>query len=76
MTNVLVFLFVYRCRGGGSGRGGGGSHLSEEPKSCCGVALTQAASIRWFIVLIAFVGVCCAVVGTVLNEVPTKKLKR
>ncbi|XP_059470403.1 uncharacterized protein LOC132193636 isoform X2 [Neocloeon triangulifer] len=52
-----------RCRGG-SGRA---SHLSEEPKSCCGLALTQAASIRWFIVLIAFVGVCCAVVGTVLG---------
>jgi hypothetical protein len=61
----VFFVFISRCRGGGgSGRG---SHLSEEPKSCCGVALTQAASIRWFIVLIAFVGVCCAVVGTVLG---------
>ena len=39
------------------------------PKSCCGLAniMTQALSVRWFIVLIAFVGVCCAVVGTVLG---------
>ena len=41
--------------------------MSEEPKSCCGLVVNQAASIRWFIVLIAFVGLCCAVVGTVLG---------
>jgi hypothetical protein len=29
--------------------------------------VTQAISIRWFIVIIAVVGVCCAVVGTVLG---------
>ncbi|XP_046991824.1 uncharacterized protein LOC124596640 [Schistocerca americana] len=46
-----------------------GQHYSpeEEPKSCCGVVVTQTVSIRWFIVMIAFVGVCCAVVGTVLG---------
>ncbi len=36
-------------------------------KSCCGVMVTQTVSIRWFIVMIAFVGICCAVVGTVLG---------
>ncbi|CAG0879840.1 unnamed protein product [Darwinula stevensoni] len=51
-----------RC---GSPRFGG--DMSEEPKSCCGLVVNQAASIRWFIVLIAFVGLCCAVVGTVLG---------
>ncbi|KAJ8889556.1 hypothetical protein PR048_009055 [Dryococelus australis] len=46
-----------------------GQHYTpeEEPKSCCGVVVTQAVSIRWFIVMIAFVGICCAVVGTVLG---------
>lgn len=29
--------------------------------------MTQAVSIRWFIVVIAVVGICCAVVGTVLG---------
>jgi hypothetical protein len=29
--------------------------------------VTQAVSIRWFIVVIAVVGICCAVVGTVLG---------
>ncbi|XP_067118561.1 uncharacterized protein [Centruroides vittatus] len=40
---------------------------SEEPKHCCGVMVTQTVSIRWFIVMIAFVGLCCAIVGTVLG---------
>ncbi|KAJ9580190.1 hypothetical protein L9F63_004133, partial [Diploptera punctata] len=46
-----------------------GQHYTpeEEPKSCCGVVVTQTVSIRWFIVMIAFVGICCAVVGTVLG---------
>ncbi|GAB6032628.1 hypothetical protein CHUAL_011507 [Chamberlinius hualienensis] len=46
-----------------------GSHYTpeDEPKHCCGVAVTQTVSIRWFIVMIAFVGLCCAVVGTVLG---------
>ena len=39
----------------------------ESGKSCCGVMVTQTVSIRWFIVMIAFVGICCAVVGTVLG---------
>jgi len=39
----------------------------EGGKSCCGVTVTQTVSIRWFIVMIAFVGICCAVVGTVLG---------
>jgi hypothetical protein len=29
--------------------------------------VTQAVSIRWFIVVIAVVGICCAIVGTVLG---------
>jgi hypothetical protein len=36
-------------------------------KNCCGLSVTQAVSIRWFIVMIAFVGICCSVVGTVLG---------
>ena len=36
-------------------------------KSCCGISVSQTVSIRWFIVMIAFVGICCAVVGTVLG---------
>ena len=43
------------------GGGGGGS------KTCCGVLVTQTVSIRWFIVMIAFVGICCSIVGTVLG---------
>ncbi|XP_076338483.1 uncharacterized protein LOC143240236 [Tachypleus tridentatus] len=39
----------------------------DEPKQCCGVMVTQTVSIRWFIVMIAFVGLCCAIVGTVLG---------
>ncbi|XP_013787869.1 uncharacterized protein LOC106471793 [Limulus polyphemus] len=39
----------------------------DEPKHCCGVMVTQTVSIRWFIVMIAFVGLCCAIVGTVLG---------
>ena len=38
-----------------------------ESKSCCGLAASQTVSIRWFIVMIAFVGICCSVVGTVLG---------
>eukprot|EP00095_Tigriopus_kingsejongensis_P009095 snap_masked-scaffold295_size218279-processed-gene-1.0 protein:Tk09095 transcript:snap_masked-scaffold295_size218279-processed-gene-1.0-mRNA-1 annotation:"conserved hypothetical protein" len=41
---------------------GGGSG-----KNCCGVHVTQTVSIRWFIVMIAFLGSCCSVVGTVLG---------
>lgn len=33
--------------------------------------VTQAVSIRWFIIMIAFVGLCCTVVGTVLGAVKT-----
>ncbi|KAK7081559.1 hypothetical protein SK128_006938 [Halocaridina rubra] len=43
----------------------------EEAKSCCGLMVTQAVSIRWFIIMIAFVGLCCTVVGTVLGAVKT-----
>ena len=39
---------------------------NTECKSCCGLAASQTVSIRWFIVMIAFVGICCSVVGTVL----------
>ncbi|CAB4066384.1 unnamed protein product [Lepeophtheirus salmonis] len=40
---------------------------SHTSKSCCGVAVNQTISIRWFIVMIAFVGICCSVVGTILG---------
>ncbi|CAL4108026.1 unnamed protein product [Meganyctiphanes norvegica] len=43
----------------------------EEGKSCCGLMVTQAVSIRWFIIMIAFVGLCCTVVGTVIGAVKT-----
>ncbi|KAF2348379.1 hypothetical protein FHG87_020866 [Trinorchestia longiramus] len=43
----------------------------EEGKSCCGMLVTQAVSIRWFIIMIAFVGLCCTVVGTVLGAIKT-----
>lgn len=39
----------------------------DDSKSCCGVLVSQSVSIRWFVVMIAFVGICCAVVGTVLG---------
>ena len=42
-------------------------HDSPDVKSCCGISISQTVSIRWFIVMIAFVGICCAVVGTVLG---------
>jgi len=45
----------------------GDVHHASESKSCCGVSVSQTVSIRWFIVMIAFVGICCAVVGTVLG---------
>jgi len=53
-----------RRRHGGDGAG---ALIEEEPKPCCGVLVSQSVSIRWFIVMIAFVGICCAVVGTVLG---------
>ncbi|XP_039290141.1 uncharacterized protein LOC111044538 isoform X2 [Nilaparvata lugens] len=39
---------------------------SEEPKSCCGVVVSQAASVRWLMLLVLLVGLCCAFVGTLL----------
>ena len=42
-------------------------HSGADTKTCCGVVVSQTVSIRWFIVMIAFVGICCAVVGTVLG---------
>ncbi|RZF46234.1 hypothetical protein LSTR_LSTR010896 [Laodelphax striatellus] len=39
---------------------------SDEPKSCCGVAVSQAASVRWLMLLVLLVGLCCAFVGTLL----------
>ena len=55
--------------GGGGDGGGGVAGVSGGGggKSCCGVMVTQTVSIRWFIIMIAFVGICCAVVGTVLG---------
>lgn len=61
----LPFAFVPATRR----RAGRGATYSpeEEPKSCCGVLVGQPVSIRWFILLILLVGLCCAVVGTVLG---------
>ncbi|XP_071444016.1 one cut domain family member 3-like [Hetaerina americana] len=63
--------------GNGGGGGGGGAHYASDedgpPKSCCGLSAAgvggsgQPASVRWFVLAIAFVGVCCALVGTVLG---------
>ncbi|XP_054282523.1 uncharacterized protein LOC128999841 [Macrosteles quadrilineatus] len=39
----------------------------DQPKSCCGVAVSQTLTVRWFIILIFLVGLCCAIVGTVLG---------
>lgn len=58
---------AHRAGRGHSGAFSGAASESEEPKHCCGVMVTQTVSIRWFIVMIAFVGLCCAIVGTVLG---------
>lgn len=60
----------YRRSHRGIGIPGGtyvGTDSEDQPKHCCGVAVTQTVSIRWFIVMIAFVGLCCSVIGTVLG---------
>jgi hypothetical protein len=44
-----------------------------DPKSCCGVTVSQTVSIRWFIVMIAFVGICCSIVGTVLGAIKASR---
>lgn len=68
-SNVSLSLpFFFRSRGSPRGP----PYLGEEEaKSCCGLLVTQAVSIRWFIIMIAFVGLCCTVVGTVLGAVKT-----
>ncbi|XP_044734067.1 putative uncharacterized protein DDB_G0277255 isoform X2 [Chrysoperla carnea] len=64
----LRFLQFQNPVGMRRSRRSGQTYTSEDqPKSCCGVLLTQTVSIRWFIVMIAFVGVCCAIVGTILG---------
>nr|XP_022900303.1 uncharacterized protein DDB_G0283357 isoform X2 [Onthophagus taurus] len=48
------------------------SRYSEDsPKSCCGLLSMKPGSLRWFIALIAFVAVCCVLVGTVLGAMRT-----
>merc|ERR1719414_1400358 len=55
-------------RSGGCGGEEGLMQTTEgESKTCCGLAVSQTVSIRWFIVMIAFVGICCSIVGTVLG---------
>lgn len=70
-ASITSFSRRRRCdRGGVGGVGGMGveaSLLEDDCKTCCGVLVSQSVSIRWFIVMIAFVGICCAVVGTVLG---------
>lgn len=39
----------------------------EEPKTCCGMSASQAVSIRWFIIVIAVIGICCTLAGTALG---------
>lgn len=39
----------------------------EVPKSCCGLLSPAAVSLRWLMLLLLTVGVCCALVGTVLG---------
>merc|ERR1711936_1291760 len=56
--------FARRSRGCGEE---GLVQTDGESKTCCGLAVSQTVSIRWFIVMIAFVGICCSVVGTVLG---------
>lgn len=72
--NYSLIGFARRRR---SVYGGGRSVCSDgRQKSCCGggggaccgfLLLSQTVSVRWFIVIIAFVGLSCAVVGTVLG---------
>ena len=50
-----------------AGAAGMAATVALPSKNCCGVHVTQTVSIRWFIVMIAFVGICCSVVGTVLG---------
>jgi len=63
---LILFCSLSVARSRGSMYAG-----EESGKSCCGVVVTQTVSIRWFIVMIAFVGICCAVVGTVLGAMRT-----
>ncbi|BES98422.1 Hypothetical protein NTJ_11237 [Nesidiocoris tenuis] len=44
-----------------------GSVYREVPKSCCGLLSPAAVSLRWLMLLLLTVGVCCALVGTVLG---------
>lgn len=40
----------------------------EEPqKACCGISATTTVSMRWFIVVIAIIGISCTVAGTALG---------
>ena len=58
--NEFSYLFISRSQHFLAGD-------EPDPKSCCGVTVSQTVSIRWFIVMIAFVGICCSIVGTVLG---------
>lgn len=44
-----------------------GRYSDDPPKGCCGLLAWKPGSLRWFIVLIALVGVCCVLVGTALG---------
>ena len=44
-----------------------GSVYREVPKSCCGLVSPAAVSLRWLMLVLLTVGVCCALVGTVLG---------
>ena len=66
-SNIQLFFF---------GRSRGSQAMppyipEDEVKSCCGFMVTESVSIRWFIIMIAFVGFCCTIVGTVLGAVQT-----
>ena len=40
---------------------------SRQKFNCFNPLLQSTVSIRWFIVMIAFVGICCSIVGTALG---------
>lgn len=71
MTVIKFSVFTQLFRSGTSRRVPSPYLGEEEAKSCCGLLVTQAVSIRWFIIMISFVGFCCTVVGTVLGAVKT-----
>lgn len=38
-------------------------------KQCCGLLATHSVAIRWLVVVIAFLGLLCSVIGTIVGVV-------